>query len=82
MGNFTTYVGRMLTHNPLYHRGLYIITCKKVGFYESNQQNLINKLLLIYYRCRKNMLGEKLHIELGVSEFGRRLKIYHNDIIV
>ena len=81
-GNFTTYVGRMLTHNPLYRRGLYIITCRKVGFYESKQQNLINKLLLIYYRRRKNILGEKLHIELGPSEFGRRLKIYHHDIIV
>lgn len=75
------YVGRVLTHNPLYRRGQYIIICRKVAFYEK-QGSLTGKVLSLYYRRKKNILGEKLHIELGPKEFGRRLRIYHNDIIV
>lgn len=81
-GDFSKHVGRLLTHNPLYRRGQYVIVCRKVGFYTKNQNGLINKLLLFYYKRRKNILGEKLHIELGPEEFGRKLKIYHNDIVV
>jgi serine O-acetyltransferase len=73
---------RTLTHNPLFRRGEYIITCRKVGFYSTNKNGLFNKIKLVYYTRKRNILGEKLHIELGPAEFGRRLRIYHNDIVV
>lgn len=72
---------RMLTHNPLYQRGRYIVICRKLGFY-SSRTGLLYKVLTIIYQRRKNIFGEKLHIELGTNSFGRRLRIYHNDIIV
>ena len=72
---------RMLTHNPLYQRGRYIIICRKLGFY-SSRTGLLYKVLTIIYQRRKNIIGEKIHIELGTNNFGRRLRIYHNDIIV
>lgn len=72
---------RLFTHNPLYQRGRYIILCRKIGYY-SQFNSLYTKLLVLFYSKKKNRLGEKLHIELGPNVFGRRLKIYHNDIII
>ena len=73
---------RMLTYNPLYRRGKYIIAARKAGYYATHSQSVINKIKLFWYTRKKNKLGEKLGIELGPSEFGRRIKIYHNNIIV
>jgi serine O-acetyltransferase len=81
-GNGLKRIYRILTHNPLYRRGEYIITCRKAGFYSNNQKGLFDKLQLVYYTRKRNILGEKLHIEFGPAQFGRRLRIYHNDIIV
>lgn len=75
------YIGRVLTHNPLYRRGKYIIICRKAAYY-GRQGNPLGQLISFYYRRKRNILGEKLHIELGSEEFGRRLRIYHNDIII
>ena len=73
---------RFLTHNPLYQRGKYIIICRKIGYYSSPYNSIFSKLRLFFYLRKKNILGERLHIELGPNVFGRRLRIYHNDIIV
>lgn len=73
---------RMMTHNPLYQRGKYIIISRKMGYYSSNCNSVVNKLLCLYYTRRKHVLGEKLGIELGPSTFGRRIRIYHNNIVV
>lgn len=72
---------RRLTHNPLYWRGKYIITSRKVGYY-AKKNSVICKLLWLYHIRRKNILGEKLGIELGPNEFGRRIKIYHNNVVI
>lgn len=73
---------RFLTFNPLYRRGVYVIIARKAGYYSLNHQSLWSKLKLMYYSRRKNKLGEKLGIEIGPNIFGRRIKIYHNNIIV
>lgn len=73
---------RMLTHNPLYRRGKYIIVARKAGYYSLHSNSILNKFLFLYYTRKKNILGEKLGIELGPNKFGRRLKIYHNNIVV
>ena len=72
---------RFFTHNPLYQRGRYIIACRKAGYY-AKKNSLADKVLWLCYFRRKNVLGEKLGIELGPNEFGRRLRIYHNNIVV
>lgn len=73
---------RMITHNPLYQRGKYIIVARKAGYFYLHNNSLINKILLLYYSRKKNILGEKLEIELGPHEFGRGIRIYHNNIVV
>lgn len=75
-------VYRIITHNPLYQRGRYIIVARKAGYYSLNSDSIIHKLLCFHYTRKKNILGEKLGIELGPSVFGRRIKIYHNNIVV
>lgn len=75
-------VYRFLTHNPVYQRGRYIVLCRKAGYYALNQSSLMNKFLAIYYARKKHILGEKLNIEFGPAQFGRRLKIYHGNIVV
>lgn len=72
---------RFFVRNPIYRRGQYIIICRKVGYYKF-KRGLWNKFLMMIYQRKKNILGEKLHIELGPDNFGRRLRIYHNDIVI
>lgn len=81
-GKSTKRIARLLTNNPLYRRGQYIITCRKVGYYNTNHNTFIGKIFFLFYKRKKNVLGEKLNLELGPNEFGRRLKIYHNNIVV
>ena len=73
---------RIITHNPLHQRGRYITIARKAGYYSSHCNGLVNKILYVYYVRKKNILGEKLGIELGPKEFGRRIRIYHNGIVV
>ncbi|WP_297236232.1 hypothetical protein [uncultured Flavonifractor sp.] len=73
---------RGITHNPLYQRGKYIISARKAGYYFLHSNSLVNKIRFLYYSRKKNILGEKLGIELGPHKFGRRLRIYHNNIVV
>lgn len=75
-------VYRVLTYNPLYRRGKYIIAARKAGYYSLHNSSIFNKFMCLYYARKKNVLGEKLGIELGPSEFGRRIRIYHNNIVV
>lgn len=73
---------RIITHNPLYQRGKYIIVARKLGYCFLHSDSLINKIRVLYYSRKKNILGEKLGIELGPYEFGRRIRIYHNNIVI
>lgn len=63
--------------------GKFVILARKAGYYQNNLDKVfLNKLLCFYYKWKKNRLGERLNIEFDVKEFGRRLKIYHGNIIV
>lgn len=81
-GSGMKFVYRYLTHNPLYRRGQYLILCRKIAFYNKHADSVLGKIRLMIYQRKRNILGEKLHIELGTSNFGRRLRIYHNDIVI
>lgn len=72
---------RCITCNPLYQRGKYIIACRKLSYHKA-KPGLMHRLLSFLYQRKKNILGQKLNIELGTDHFGRRLRIYHNNIVV
>lgn len=81
-GSAIKHLYRILTHNPVYMRGRYVILCRKTGYYAKYGKTLIDKVVYLYYMRKKNILGEKLNIEFGPAEFGRRLKLYHGNIVV
>ncbi|WP_370781946.1 hypothetical protein [[Ruminococcus] lactaris] len=68
-GTGIKHIYRFITHNPLYMRGKYIITCRKLGYYQSTS-GLFSKICVLYLQRKKNVLGEKLHIELGTNGVG------------
>lgn len=73
---------RFMTHNPLYQRGKYVIAARKAGYYTIHGKSVFDKIRSLYYVRKKNIMGERLGIELGPNEFGRRIKIYHNNIVI
>lgn len=75
------YLYRKLTKNTYYEIGKYIIIARKAGFYK-NHKSIFNILKCIYYDRKKNKLGQKLNIELAPNEFGRRLRIFHGNVVV
>ncbi len=81
-GNLKKRLVRFITYNPVYRMGKYIVVCRKAGYYRLHSKTIFDKILLVYYTRKKNILGEKLNIEFGPCEFGRRLKIYHSNIVV
>ena len=61
----------------------FIVLLRKTEYYHNNmEKNLINKVLYIYYRHRKNRCGIKLGIEIWDNTFDSGLKIYHAGNIV
>lgn len=68
-GTGIKHIYRFITHNPLYMRGKYIITCRKLGYYQSTS-GLFSKICVLYLQRKKNVLGEKLHIELVTNGVG------------
>ncbi len=50
--------------------------------YYSNTATGLRKLMKLYYRRRKNVLGEKLGITIGKNVFGEGLLIWHYGSIV
>lgn len=72
-----------ITKNEFYEIGKYIIISRKAGFYRKNiSKGIVYKLLCLYYNRKKNILGQKLNIYLMPNEFGRRIRIYHGNIII
>ena len=57
-----------------------IITARKYRYYR-NQKGLLNKVLRIYYERKHNLLAQKTHINIQ-AQFGKNLKIYHENIII
>lgn len=60
----------------------YIRFLRKDEYYHNNRTNLINKLKCIYYKRRKNILGNKLGFVIGPNCFEEGLIIYHHGNII
>lgn len=80
--NLKQKIFKRITKYNLCEIGKYIIVSRKKCYYSQNRKSFINFCLYMYYTRKKNMLGTKLNIELDPTEFGRRLKIYHGNIVV
>ena len=74
---------RRYTYFRFMRYGKFVMLARKTGWYELNMnKSFLYKVLAFYYKRKKNKLGEKLNIEFDLKEFGRRLKIYHGNIVV
>ena len=51
-------------------------------YHYNNRSNVLHKLLYLYYRRKKNTLGNKLGIEIWENTFGPGLRIWHAGAIV
>lgn len=80
--NISKQIFHRLTKSFSYEIGKYIITSRKVGYYKEKKRNVLDNILFIYYARKKNNIGKKVNIELAPSFFGRRLKIWHGNVIV
>lgn len=57
-----------------------IIYSKKYRYYK-NHTGILNKLKMIYYGRKNNKYATRYNIEI-YGEFGKNLKIYHNNIVI
>ena len=82
-GNFSfKNIFKKITKYPYCEIGKYIIYCRKAGYYTNNCKGIFNLMLCVYYTRKKNIMGQKVNIEFGPNEFGRRLRIYHGNVVV
>lgn len=82
-GEKKDYYRRFLLSDNYRKIGKLIIYARKYGYYyENKDKSIINRILYFYYGRKKNRLGTLLNIELGPIQFGKKLMIYHNNIII
>lgn len=72
----------LLVKSFWFEAGKYIIISRKAGYYKENRKKFINKILCIYYMKKKNKLGRKLGLDIAPSYFGRRIKIWHGNVVI
>lgn len=58
-----------------------VICAKKYKFYKKNHTGIINKIKMVFYGRMHNYYANKYNLEL-YGEFGKKLKIYHKNIII
>lgn len=63
------------------------ILSRKTDFYNrkvhcARGRNAKNKLLYLYYICRRNRLGEKLGLEIDTRNIGKGLVVYHYNNVI
>lgn len=72
-----------VAHYPWRSVKKYLFYLRKHEYYYNTTGNdPIKKLLKLYYERRKNLLGERLGIEIPPNCFGKGLNIYHAGCIV
>lgn len=81
--NFKEKVIAVIAHYPKWQLKKYLFYLRKQEYYINTANGCkIKGFLGLYYEGRKNILGEKLGIEIGPNCFGKGLQIYHGSIIV
>lgn len=72
---------RFITHDISLSIYRFVYLLRKTELYH-NRPGVVNKLRYAWYRRRKNMLGERLGIEIWDNTFDSGLTIYHAGNIV
>ena len=71
-----------LTRDPIYLINKYVRFLRKEEYYCNVRQDLLGKLVFLYYFRRKNILGNKLGFKIPKNCFGPGLTIYHHGCII
>lgn len=72
---------RIITHDISLRVYRFVSLLRKTEFHH-NRSGFLSKLCYAWYRRRKNMLGERLGIEIWDNTFDAGLRIYHAGNIV
>ena len=72
----------IVTSDNRYKIYCYLRLLRKTEYYYNTRKKLLNKLLYVFYRRRKNILGRKLGMELWENSIDCGLLIYHAGNIV
>lgn len=70
-----------ITKEYIYYLWKYVYFLRYCEFH-ANKNRLKDKVLLVYYRRKKNMIGLKLGIEIHENSFDEGLLLYHGNIVV
>lgn len=76
-------IADILTNDQRTYNWKYIKLLRKCEyFYNNRKRSVLDKVMYIIYRKRKNILGAKIGIEIWENSFDRGLVIHHNGSIV
>lgn len=67
---------------PSYVLRRYLLYLRKQEYFINTCHNRISGLLGLYYERKKNMLGNKIGLEIGPNCFGKGLQVYHIGSII
>ena len=76
-------IADILTNDQRVYNWRYIKYLRKCEFYYNNRRkSLYAKLMYLWYRQKKNMLGSRIGVEIWENSFKKGLVIHHNGSIV
>lgn len=76
------YLLMCFVNDPILNNWKFLKYLRKTEFYYNKKKTIINRLMYIYYRRKKNNLGLKLGLEMWENSFDEGLMIYHSGNIV
>ncbi len=73
----------ILTNDQRTYNWKYIKYLRKCEYYYNNRKkSMIAKIMYVWYRRKKNILGSRIGVEIWENSFGKGLVIHHNGSIV
>ena len=72
----------IITRDPAWMRWLYIKAMRNADFREDNTKNILEYLIYLFYKRKKNILAVRLGYEIGSKNIQKGLKLFHNGPIV
>lgn len=73
----------ILTKDQRTYNWKYVKYLRKCEYYYNNRQkSVFNKIMYIWFRRKKNILGAKIGVEIWENSFDKGLVIHHNGSIV
>lgn len=79
--NYVKSLYHYITNHPNLIIKKAIICAKKYKYYKTNNLRFINKIKMIYYGRKNNKYAMRYNLEI-YGQFGKNLRIFHNNIVV